>query len=331
MMCYELDRTVKPIVQLNSHQLVLRGDFTTHHITRTFKTIIANPPYVKQKGTANLYITFIELCYKLLDPSDGELIFIVPSDFCKLTSASALITTMAANGSFTDFLFPHDENLFEGASIDIVVFRYQRGTVSTRTIMNGKSMFCNVNHGIITFSQTPITGIPVSDLFHVYVGLVTGKEEVYKAPFGNMELLNDKDKVETYIFLTSFPTQNETINTHLLQHKATLLSRKIKKFNETNWFEWGAPRNLTAITANTGKPCIYVRNVTRSKEVAFLGTVRNFGGGLLCLIPKNTLADTELERVLAFLNGNEFQKDYIYSGRFKIGHKQVSSAILPTT
>ena len=121
-------------------------------LQQKFKTIIGNPPYVKQK-TGNLYIKFIELCYDYLE-DNGELIFIVPSDFIKLTSASSIIDKMTKNGSFTDFLFPQDEKLFEEASIDVVIFRYEKGFMSKKTQVNGKEVFCNVNKGIITFSDS---------------------------------------------------------------------------------------------------------------------------------------------------------------------------------
>jgi adenine-specific DNA-methyltransferase len=67
--------------------------------------------------------------------------------------------------------------------------------------------------------------------------------------------------------------------------------------------------------------------MTRSQEVAFIGTVQYFGGSLLCLIPKGT---EDLEKIVEFLNTNDLQKDYLYSGRFKIGHKQVSNIIVPS-
>ena len=338
MVCYELDSTIKPCVQFNEHQTVIYGDFTKQTITQRFKTIIGNPPYVKQ-STGNLYIKFIDLCYNLLEPT-GELIFIVPSDFLKLTSAASLITTMVANGSFTDFLFPQDERLFEGASIDVVVFRYEKGLLpsaaSTQASteekprparVNGNLMLCTANKGILTFSQTELKGSPVSSLFNVYVGLVSGRDEIYRVPFGTMDILNDKDRVQRYIYADSFPTGNAAIDTHLEANKEALKARKIRAFNATNWFEWGAPRNKRAMEANKGKPCIYVRNMTRSKEVAFIGTVQYFGGSLLCLIPKDPA--TSLEAVVAHFQTPEFQRDYIYSGRFKIGHKQVSTAILP--
>jgi adenine-specific DNA-methyltransferase len=324
---YELDATIQPIIPFHATQHVIYGDFTTQTITRTYKTIIGNPPYVKQ-STGNLYIKFIELCYSLLDPVEGELIFIVPSDFMKLTSAASLIDTMVQHGTFTDFYFPNNEKLFEGANIDVVVFRYEKGAVSKETRVNGERRFCNVQQGILTFHETEPSGRPLMEVFNVYVGLVSGKEEVYRVPFGNIKLLNDKDRVDTYIFTTAFPTQDETINGHLLQKKGELLERKIRKFDETNWFEWGAPRNLKAMEAHLNKPCIYVRNMTRQKEVAFLGTVQYFGGSLLCLIPKKEMTEAELKKTVDVFNRPELQKDYIYAGRFKIGHKQVSNILL---
>ena len=47
---------------------------------------------------------------------------------------------MTENGSFTDFLFPHDEKLFEGASIDVVVFRYEKGLTNKKAIVNEKEV-----------------------------------------------------------------------------------------------------------------------------------------------------------------------------------------------
>lgn len=80
--------------------------------------------------------------------------------------------------------------------------------------------------------------------------------------------------------------------------------------------------------------------MTRHKDVAFAGTVQYFGGSLLCLIPKSSHDDdnhtaavidtVEMNRIVEYLNSDRFQKDYIYAGRFKIGHKQISTATMPT-
>jgi adenine-specific DNA-methyltransferase len=327
MVCYELDSTVKPVVEFSDAQTVLYADFTKQSITERFSTIVGNPPYVKQT-TGNLYIKFIELCYGLLSDG-GELVFIVPSDFIKLTSASSLISTMTKNGSFTDFLFPNDERLFIDASIDVLVFRYEKGLISNTTVVNGVSKVCNVSNGIITFSDSVVNGRQLSDLFHVYVGLVSGRDEVYRVPIGNVSVLNDKDKVDKYIFVESYPSGNAVIDAHLLLHKAALMERRIKKFNEKNWFEWGAPRNIKAINTNLGSQCIYIQNLSRRQNVAFVDKVQYFGGGLLCLMPKEGVGLDLMKKTVAFLNSSGFQKDYIYSGRFKIGHKQISNVQLP--
>lgn len=327
MVCCEIDSTIQPIVEFCAEQTVIRGDFMAQHIARKFKTIIANPPYVKQK-TGNLYIQFIERCYSLLE-EDGEMIFIVPSDFLKLTRASSILQMMTEHGHFTHFTFPHNERLFEEANIDVVVFRYEKGAKGGTSIVNGKEMVCNVSNGIITFSDTKATGQCLETLFHVYVGLVSGRDEVYRVPFGNIDLLLDKDKIEPFIFLTEFPGEKESINTHLLANKSELLSRKIKAFSEKNWFEWGAPRNLVSIRKHWGRPCVYVRTMTRNKEVAFSGTVQYFGGTLLCLVPKeNVGADVLIQKTVEALNTAEFQREYMYAGRFKIGHKQICNVRL---
>lgn len=326
MDCYELDKTIKPIVKFNKNQSLKYGDFTKQKIIKRYKTVIGNPPYVKQK-TGNLYLKFIELCFNYLD-TNGELIFIVPSDFIKLTKASKLIKKMIESGSFTHFYFPNKENLFEEASIDVCVFRYEKDLKQDTVLVNDEQHYIENNDGILTFSKTKKEGKLLSELFDVYVGIVSGRDEIYKVDFGNIDVLIDKDKTEKFIYTDTFPTNNKKIDTHLEKHKSELLKRKIKKFHEKNWFQWGAPRNKKTVENNLDKSCIYIKNVTRTTDVSFIGKVQYFSGNLLCLIPKGTIEQTQLKKIVQYFNSSEFQKNYIYSGRFKIGHKQVCNIIL---
>jgi len=279
---------------------------------------------VKRKGRPNLYIDFVAKCVDLLTPT-GELLFIVPSDFLKLTSAAALLEKMVAEGAFTDFLFPNNEGLFAGAAIDVVVFRYQRGLDQSATQANvdGTPMHVCCNKGIITFATAPTSEAAtiIADRFHVYVGIVSGRDTIYKRDIGETDILVDKDTVERFILPRSWPPTNPEITAHLTANKVTLMERKIRKFNEANWWQWGALRNITAIEAAVGKPCIYVRNMTRADEVAFVGTVQLFGGSLLCLIPKEPITEEALAAAAATIN--QKREEYLYSGRFKIGQKQV--------
>ena len=148
---YEIDNTI-PLLDNITKEDVIYGDFLKQTITKTYITIVGNPPYVRTKK-GNLYIDFISKCYHLLDDY-GELIFIVPSDFLKLTSASKLLNELMENGSFTDIFHPHDENMFENASIDVIVFRYCKNNSLEKVVMyNDKLLYITNNNGLITFSE----------------------------------------------------------------------------------------------------------------------------------------------------------------------------------
>lgn len=323
---YEIDPTIQLLDKIQKED-VIYGDFMKQVITKTYTTIIGNPPYVRTKK-GNLYIDFTEKCYNLLEPN-GEMIFIVPSDFLKLTSASKLLNIMMTNGTFTHIFHPHNEKMFENASIDVIVFRYCKNElIEKKVLYNNSLLYITNSNGLITFGEEENkNSVMFQDYFDIYVGLVTGKEDVYKnEELGNIEVLNGEGKVDKYIYIDNYPCENEEINQHLLQYKGELIARGIRKFNENNWFEWGAPRNITAMQNNIGKDCIYIYNLTRKPNVSFLGKVGYFGGGLIMLNPKK---DCNLNNMVAYLNSNEFKHNFTFSGRFKIGHRSLSNSLIP--
>ena len=323
---YEIDPKIKLLDKIEKDNIIY-GDFMKQTIIKTYKTIVGNPPYVRTKK-GNLYIDFTEKCYNLLD-NNGELIFILPSDFLKLTSASKLLNVMMNNGTFTHIFHPHNEKMFENASIDIIVFRYcKNSSIEKKVLYNNKLLYITNSNGLITFGEKENKDtFMFKDYFDIYVGLVTGKEEVYKnKELGNIELLNGEDKVDKYIYIENYPCENEKINKHLLCHKKELIERGIRKFNENNWFEWGAPRNISTIKTNLGKDCIYIYNLTRKQNVSFLGKVNYFGGGLIMLKPKK---ECNLNNIVTYINSDTFKNNFIFSERFKIGHRQISNSYIP--
>jgi adenine-specific DNA-methyltransferase len=325
---YEIDSTIQLLEKIQKDKVVY-GDFMKQVITKKYKTILGNPPYVRTKK-GNLYIDFIEKCYNLLD-DNGELIFIVPSDLFKLTSASKLLDIMIINGTFTHIFHPHNEKMFENASIDVIVFRYCKNNfIQKKVLYNDKLLYITNSNGLITFGEEENNNnnCLFQDYFDIYVGLVSGKEEVYKnGDLGNIKVLNGEDKLDKYIYIENYPCENEEINKYLLQHKKELIERGIRKFNENNWFEWGAPRNITTINANLGKDCIYIYNLTRKSNVAFLGKVQYFGGSLIMLKPKK---ECNLNNILSYMNSNKFKNNFMFSGRFKIGHRQICNSYIPS-
>lgn len=323
---YEIDNTI-PLLDRVSKEDVVYADFIEENIQKTYMTIIGNPPYVKTK-TGNLYIDFTEKCYRLLAPK-GELIFIVPSDFLKLTSAARLLNEMMSDGTFTHIFHPHNEKLFENASIDIIVFRYCKDiSLEKRVLYNDDIRYITNSNGLITFHDEPNNHkILFHEYFDIYVGIVSGKEEVYKNEgLGTIQVVNGENKIDKYIHIENYPCDNDEINDHLLLHKPALLKRGIRKFNENNWFEFGATRNMKTVEKHMGKDCIYMYNLTRKANVAFQGKVQYFGGGLIMLMPKQ---GCDLSVITSYLNSDSFKHNFLFSGRFKIGHRQISHSFLP--
>jgi adenine-specific DNA-methyltransferase len=334
---YEIDKEIKLLDNIQQDKIIY-GDFMTQIITKTYKTIIGNPPYIRTKK-GNLYIDFIEKCYYLLDNEDGELIFIVPSDFLKLTSSSTILNIMMINGTFTHIYHPHNEKLFENASIDVIIFRYCKNNKLEKTVLyNDEKMYIHNSEGLITFAKNKNKNTKTfKDYFDIYVGIVSGKDEIYKNDeLGNINVMTGNNIFNKFILINEYPTENQKINEYLLKYKKELLNRRIRKFNENNWFEWGAPRNITTIEENLNKDCIYIHNLTRQKNIAFKSKVNYFSGNLIILIPKQNIViknnelneKVNLNKIIDYLNSDTFKNNFMFSGRFKIGHRQISNSYI---
>ena len=173
---YEIDTKIKPITK---HKIIFK-DFTKTHITKKYKTIIGNPPFVSRPKQVNLYIEFIERCYNLLD-KNGELIFIIPSNFFQLSSASSVLKVMYANGTFTHLFYPHKENLFKNAAVDVVIFRYEKGMFNKFTNYNGKKYIHSLTNGSFTVSKHSTKGFALlGDYFMMTSGVGVFKEKENK-------------------------------------------------------------------------------------------------------------------------------------------------------
>lgn len=341
---YEIDEHINFLKSIKKEDVKIT-DFLKAKIDLKFKTIIGNPPYIKSSNNTsygNLYIDFIAKCFNLLE-FNGELIFIIPSDFFKLTSAVRLLNLMYNNGNFTHIFHPHSEKLFENASIDIIIFRYQKtnkkvnkiiyitsqkGVVGDAPTYNGIEKFIFNSNGMILFHKEELKeDLPIiKSIFNIHVGIVSGKESVFKnKEFGNLSVLNSEKCIDDYILIDDFPTKNKDLNNYLLKYKEELKSRKIRKFNEDNWFEWGALRNIKVVKENLGKECIYVYNLSRRKVIAFKDKVSYFGGNLIIMIPKQ---NCNLDKIVEYLNTADFKENFTFSNRFKIGQRQLENCIL---
>ena len=136
---------------------------------------------------------------------------------------------MMLNGTFTHIFHPNNEKMFNNASIDVIIFRYCKNISNKKEVLyNDKKLFITNSNGLITFAEKNNFTLLIQDYFDVYVGLVSGKEKVYKnKDLGNIKILNGKDKNDKYIYIENFPSQDKKINEYLLLYKDQLYKEEL--------------------------------------------------------------------------------------------------------
>jgi adenine-specific DNA-methyltransferase len=307
-------------------------DFFAYPAEEKFDTIIGNPPYIKARdirpetalhlssqlldGHANLYCHFIEKCVRHLKPG-GELIFITPRDFLKATGAGRLNTWLNDHGSFTDMVELGDAKIFHGALPNCIIWRYEKGNLERRLgdgrrmrLVGGQLMF---THGIYS--------VPLSSVFSVKVGAVSGADEI----FANVELGNadfvcsrtaQSGELRRLIFDPPAPLP------WLEQFKNRLLARRVTRFDERNWWKWGRRHHVSEA------PRVYVNNKTRNPRPFFLNDCKNYDGAVMALFPKRL--DADLKQLAALLNDVDWAElGFVCDGRFLFAQRSLEQTLLP--
>lgn len=318
----------------------LNMDFFGYPERDTFATVIGNPPYVKARdihpvtrrhlrsrlldGHANLYLYFIEKCVRHLDPG-GELIFVTPRDFLKATGAARLNTWLFDQGTITDFEDLGDARVFDDATPNCAIWRFEKGNASHR-LADGRRMV--LAGGQLMFTRG-IYSLPFNRLFSVKVGAVSGADAI----FANDELGNtdfvcsstaQNGETRRMIYLDRDVDPDGPI-VYLEQFKERLLVRRVTDFNESNWWKWG--RRITASDA----PRIYVNHKTRNPRPFFLHPCTNYDGSVLALFPhRGDLAPSQLKRLTAMLNEVDWAElGFVCDGRFLFAQRSLEHVLLP--
>lgn len=308
-----------------SNKNVLNIDFFDYPISEKFMTIIGNPPYVDNKFLnirhktdirvrANLYLYFIEKCFYHLE-NGGELVFIVPRDFIKATSAKIVNELLYKNGTITHFYDYGDQKLFKEACPNICVFRYEKGdfTYLTETFLGKRHIL--INDGIISFSKSEDV-IPLGDIFDIKVGAVSGKDELFSSDEGD-EFVYSKTATTGETRKMIYDRYDKSLE----PHKQALLKRGIKKFNDQNWWSWGR-----AVDFREGAPRIYVNCKTRNPKPFFISKCDKWDGSVLALFPKNNI---DLDLALNKLNSIDWNDlGFVTGGRFVFSQKSLKEALI---
>ena len=309
------------------------GDFFDYPLSEQFDSIIGNPPYVRYQDVtvdtkiklesalfdsrSNLFLFFIEKCIRHLKPG-GELIFIVPREFIKLTAAQKLNHWLFEQGSITHFYETGDTRVFGEHTPNCAIFRFEKGRFDRRmadgrtfTEVDGQLMFLHNDYRI-----------RLADLFSVKVGAVSGADRIFTHPKGNMEFVCSKtvETGETRRMLYGIK------HPHLDKHKDELLARRVTSFDESNWWQWGRHFPIN------NKPRIYVNGRTRKLQPFFLHDCLAFDGSVLALFTRNEhLPRRELIECTLMLNKEvDWQElGFICDGRFIFTQRSLQTCLLP--
>lgn len=307
------------------------GDFFAHPVSERYSTVIGNPPYVRHQDIhpetkrlldrtlfdrrSNIYLFFIEKAIRHLH-KNGECILIVPREFTKLTAARKLNELLFSQGTITHFIETGDSRIFSGAVPNCAIFRFEKDLFDRRmedgrifSLVDGQLMFLNSDYSI-----------PLSDLFNVKVGAVSGADPIFTHPDGNEDFVCSKtiDTGETrrMIFGVKHPL--------LARHKQTLLGRRIRKFDETNWWTWGRMHHISE------RQRIYVNAKTRRSNPFFLNPCPNYDGSILALFPKDP--DMDISLAVGLLNSVDWEElGFVCDGRFLFSQRTLQTCLLPAS
>ena len=305
------------------------------YIDIKFDTIIGNPPYVKFKNInestiesinkieyfkdydkrTNLYIFFIRKCIEHLN-ENGELIFITPREFINSTSSRLLNEFMYENGTITHWFEYGDDVVFKGFNPTVAIWRFVKNDKSRKTIVNEGIKDFKINNGNIYFSNE-IFDVKFNDIFYVKVGGVSGKDSIFENEHGNLNFVCSYTKKTNKLKTMFYNDRNE----YLKKYKSELINRKIKKFNENNWWMWG--RNFYESEKNR----IYVNCKTRDMKPFFTHTCKNYDGSILAIFPK---FDIDLNKAIEMLNSiNWDELGFKIGGRLAFSQRSLENTLLP--
>ncbi|MBN8440052.1 MAG: class I SAM-dependent methyltransferase [Candidatus Accumulibacter sp.] len=318
----------------------------------TFATIIGNPPYVRYQdiqpetrqhvrrsvldGRANLYLYFIEKCLRHLAPG-GELVFITPRDFVKATSAVPLNRLLHAAGTITDFVDLGDSRLFDGAAPNCAIWRFERDNFSRLTrhaqqgVADGLAGLARLqwverhfveSGGHLLFTRGDYA-LQLADIAFVKVGAVSGADDLYASEdYGNRSFVCSATVASGNTRRMLWCAPGEPPPAMLLPHQERLIARRIRPFDDSNWWHWGRGYH------QTDQPRVYVNNKTRRSRPFFVHPCTHYDGSVLAIFAHEPTVD--VQALAAALNSVDWSDlGFVCDGRYLFTQRSLEQTPLP--
>lgn len=329
-------------------------DFFKLSTSEKFECVIGNPPYVRYQDISeetkmlldesffdkrsNLYLFFIEKSIRHLT-DQGELIFIVPREFIKSTASKVLNERIFESGTITHMIDFGDSKIFTNAVPNCVVFRFEKGNFTRKTKVaeiSMKSQFDTepLDHIVWKTAEFKclkgqllfITGdypIHLYEIASVKVGAVSGADHIFSSEqFGNLDFVYSGTVKDGSVRRMYWPVDSEHAKSTLSEYKEELISRGIRKFTESDWWNWGR-----GFPQNSLKR-IYVNSKTRNSKPFFVSDCNNFDGSVLAIFPTNQ--EIDLTEFCDALNSVDWQElGFQCDGRFIFAQRSLENSPLP--
>lgn len=342
----EIDRQHAPAGSLNI-------DFFAYPESEKFETIIGNPPYVRYQDIraetraliksslfdlrSNLYLFFIEKAVRHL-ADGGELIFITPRDFLKTTSSVRMNKWLYAHGTITHAIELGDARVFSSALPNCLIWRFEKDcfdrSVQYAEISNRDKLELALQSprwqrrhfveiaGHLMFAKD-LHALYLRDIASVKVGAVSGADDIYAdEKLGNRDFVCSSTVKTGQTRKMIWVDKNQGPPQALLAHKERLISRGIRPFDESNWWQWGRGYPIS------DAPRVYVNTKTRHSPPFFLHDCPHFDGSVLAIFPHDPHID--LKAFCDALNGVDWsQLGFVCDGRFLFSQRSLENAPLP--